>query len=445
MQYAAKSINGQRVEIEDILTYEISYTNESGVTIDELVIEDSSPYGTSYKEDTAKLTILDGNGNKIDLESSEETFLGVDNNGNSIYITGNVNVSTKTHDPKTEENSKYSVVTNVADITWTVNNLPDGYTVKVSFDVDVTEDALEIETKTVENDADVIVKIGDNIYNLKTNLVENPVDDPDDPVKDVLNQAGASIDGEKVQVGNTLTYKITYTNNSEEALDSVVITDAPPTGTVYVADSARGCRTNGDKIEKDENGKYVSDGVAIVVSADGTITWTYKNVAISETVTVYFDVEVTEAAQSIADKIIVNDAGVKINNDPEIRTNVVTNPVEPEEPDKPDDPNPGKVIINSDGSESTVSTGAFGERVTFDISINAVNKVKNDANEIVQVEKYYIYDKLDPGFTLDADSMVVTINGNQYKVGSGKSNDNNVTTYAIEKMWVSFMFASHIL
>lgn len=406
-----QSIDGNQVKVGNTLTYSISYTNDSGVTIDDLVITDAPPAGTEYVKDSAKAYRHEDGA--IDLNNVDDTA--------------------KIEAANTDNN-----------ITWTFHNVAAGTTVEVRFQVKVTEDALNIISKTIVNDALVDVKIGDNTYNLKTNQVKNPVYDPDDPVKDVLRD-GRSIDGEPVnapkagteggtpQEGDTLTYKISYTNKEKSdgtgsAADSVVITDAPPTGTVYVAGTAKGKRT-GTATE--------SDG--ITVNPDGTITWTFSNVAVDETVDVYFDVKVTEAALTITNKTIVNDALVDVqigDNTYNLKTNKVENPVGEETHNT----NPGKVIINEDGSETTTSTGKFGDTVTFDIGVNTVNQVEQtvttgDMSEtkIVQVEKYYLYDKMDSGLTLDKESMVITINDKEYKATvSETTSETGLTKYGIE-------------
>ena len=380
------SIKDQQVRVGDVLTYSISYTNKpekggEASVLDSLTITDAAPVGTTYKIDSATATRTDTAGTAAEI------------------------------------------VVNDPNIEWTFTNVGVNETVEVRFQVTVTDDALT--TRIIENDANTTVKIGDNTYEMKTNQVKNPVEDPDDPVKDVmLGDATASIDGEKVEVGNTLTYKISYTNHEITDLNSVTITDAAPTGTVYVDKSATGTRQAGGSDAAEEA------NVAAVAS-DGTITWTFNNVAANETVTAYFKVNVTEAAKSITNKTIVNDADVSLDGAPAIKTNQVTNTV-PGDPDEPDDPNPGKVIINADGSESTTSTGSFGDTVKFDVGVNAVNLVKDDGESPVQVKAYYIYDQLDPGFDLQPVTMKVTIAGTEYTVAKDAAQSvTDVTTYTI--------------
>ncbi len=59
-----------------------------------------------------------------------------------------------------------------------------------------------------------------------------------------------------------------------------------------------------------------------------------------------------------------------------------------------EDENPGKVIVEDDGSKVTKNSAAYGETVQFDIGVNAVNY--NGDKKIVE---YYIKDTLGTGFT----------------------------------------------
>lgn len=457
---SGQSIDGNLVDVDDVLTYEISYTNNAKdgegnpVDLDSVTITDAVPTGTTYVGGSAwgLMTKAPAMGDTLDdsfgivigndpTDNRSEGTNGKDPNGSNESGSGSSD-NGSVGDPDADDSLKPGVSVKVAEngITWNFTCVPAGATVVAYFQVKVTEAAQKIPDKTIVNDADVKVKIGENEYDLKTNKVTNPVYDPDDPVKDVLDEDGESIDGERVEVGDILTYEISYKNTETEkdendkdvgiTLDSVTITDAAPTGTTYVADSAAGYRdTVIDGVTVDENGKNVYEGVDIEIGADGAITWTFENVGVNETVIARFQVKVTEAALSISDKTVVNTGDVSLNDKPAIKTNKVTNPTG----DEPDDPNPGKVIVNADGTESTVSTGNYGDTVNFSIGINAVNKVTEDDGSIVQVKNYYIYDKLAVGFSLDKLSRIF-INGlpydfndpSTYKNDSGEETNVNV-------------------
>ncbi|MCD7950504.1 MAG: VWA domain-containing protein, partial [Erysipelotrichaceae bacterium] len=231
------SINGDMVKVGETLTYAIDYTNNTE-SEEKVVVTDKAPEGTSYVANSAK-----------------------------AYIDG-----TEITDPNIDVSADGT-------ITWTVDSLAAGSTLKVSFDVLVEDTAQSLDKNTVVNDALVTV---DNDYELTTNTVTNDV--PEDPVKDVVDDNGDSIDTDMVKVGDTLTYTIDYKNDTKDA-ESVVVTDKAPEGTSYVANSAK-AYIDGTEIT-DPN---------IDVSADGTITWTVDSLAAGSTLKVSFDVLVEDTA-----------------------------------------------------------------------------------------------------------------------------------------------------
>ena len=170
------SIDGQKVQSGDILTYTVSYTNYTGKTGD-VTITDVIPEHTVYVEGSA------------------------DNGG--VFADGV--------------------------LTWNIANVAADATVTVSFQVEVTG-----KNVTVVNGADVLE--GENTY--RTNIVANSVP-TDEVVKDVFqaNAPQISIDGKQVAVGDELLYTITYHNSYEDAAD-VTVTDTIPQHTAYVEGSA---------------------------------------------------------------------------------------------------------------------------------------------------------------------------------------------------------------
>ena len=239
------SIDGKKVEKGDVLTYTVTYKNYSGVAED-IVITDVIPEYTTYVEGSA------------------------DNGG--VYSDGT--------------------------LTWTINGVAPDATVTVSFSV-----IADYADVTVVNKADVLE--GSNTF--ETNAVTTIVVE-DTVVKDVFHVAepDISIDGESVQKGDILLYKVTYTNSDDFAAD-VTITDVIPEYTTYVEGSA------------DNNGVY----------ADGTLTWNVHLEA-GESITVTFKVEVVGT-----DVNIVNRATV-LEGENELISNMVTNNVPKEEvPEQP--------------------------------------------------------------------------------------------------------------
>lgn len=229
------TINGKAVKSGDVLTYTISYTNTTD-SDREVTITDTIPKLTTYVDSSA------------------------DNGG--VYAGGK--------------------------LTW-VKRVAKNETFKVTFKVKVNDN---VDGKEITN----IGHVSDGLTNVDTNPTNNPT--PKKPEKDVLNDSNLSIDGKKVQWGQTLTYTVTYQNTTGEARD-VTITDAIPEYTTYVSGSA-------------DNGG---------VFANGKLTWT-KNVANGETFKVTFKVKVNDDANG---KLIENTAQV-VSGDNEVKTNTTKNP-----------------------------------------------------------------------------------------------------------------------
>jgi uncharacterized repeat protein (TIGR01451 family) len=94
--------------------------------------------------------------------------------------------------------------------------------------------------ETIENTANV----SDGENQSSSNAVTTSV-----PVKNVYDYAHGDADGDAVEVGDILTYEVSFTLTEDAT--SVVVTDDVPAGTSYIADSA-------------------SDGGTV---RGGTITW----------------------------------------------------------------------------------------------------------------------------------------------------------------------------
>lgn len=108
-----------------------------------------------------------------------------------------------------------------------------------------------------------------------------------------------SIDGKKVQIGDELLYKISYTNYTGKAATKVTVTDTLPASLAYVEGSA------------DKGGSF----------ANGVVTWQLTNVAAGETVTVSFRAKVANTTAAVANTATV------VDDENTYTTNEVTNPV----------------------------------------------------------------------------------------------------------------------
>lgn len=180
------SIDGKKVQPGDILTYTLTYTNYTGLAVDEVVISDTIPNHT---------VLVDGS---------------VSNSG-------------------AFDGSK---------LTWKFQNVPADDVITVSFQVKVVDAGVTVENKGA-------VLEGTNTYHSVE--VKNPVDKIEKEVSHI-SDTSLNIDGKEVELNDILLYKITYTN-ADDAPAQVTITDTIPRYTSYVDGSAtEGGSLRGDKL-----------------------------------------------------------------------------------------------------------------------------------------------------------------------------------------------------
>ena len=241
------SVDGKPVGVGDILTYKISYTNNTSTTAEKITVTDTYPENTVYVDGTLKVT-ADAGSTVTKTEPGEDRMINVE-----------------------------------------IAEVPAGYTGEVSFQVEVEKEAAGTVLK---NGAKVIN--GDNEF--ETNVVTNPV-----PKKEVFDENNVDIDGQGVNVGDFLTYKISF-DLEQASGDDVIVTDTIPTGTEFVS--------------ADDGGLLEGN----------TVKWNLDPLPAGKDYSVSFKVKVTTAALDI-DKI-TNTGKLKIGEGgPEIETNPVTNPV----------------------------------------------------------------------------------------------------------------------
>lgn len=141
-----------------------------------------------------------------------------------------------------------------------------------------------------------------------------------------------NIDGQNVMVGDILTYHIDVVNpENEPALADVL--DRIPAGTSYVEGTAS------------DNGHYDAE--------NGILTWTDLSVPANGTVTVSFQVEVTEAA--LAENEISNNADVAFKNGFSYTTNTTKNPPE------------GKQVTDTNGNPIPETGVKVGDSLIYHI------------------------------------------------------------------------------
>ena len=177
-------------------------------------------------------------------------------------------------------------------VTWYIDNIPAGQYVEVSFQVEVTEDALsgDYGVASIDNTAYVTLSNG---FSYTTNTTNNPPEG-----KKVVDTAGNAITG-NVEIPQVLVYRIRWNNDSGSEA-TVTINDIIPAGTTYVENSA-------------------SHG-GVYDAAAQTVTWTLENVEAGASGVVSFRVNVNAAAG----EDIYNDAEIQIgDNEPRV-TNKAT-------------------------------------------------------------------------------------------------------------------------
>ncbi|MBQ9033688.1 MAG: DUF11 domain-containing protein, partial [Lachnospiraceae bacterium] len=245
------------VKVGDEITYEISYKN--------------------YKKDTANVTIKDTLDPNVEFVSASD---GGAKTGNAVF--------------------------------WTIENVEAGKEGTVTLTVKVLEGALQSKKgpgKVVNGGDSTTVKVG-NDQEYSVEVVENPVPEPPVPEephkREISPYKGNGTLGE-VNVGDEITYEISYKNYKDEAVDVVI------------------------KDTLDKNVEYVStsDGGKLV---NGVVIWTLKDVEAGKAGKVTLTVKVLKGAlkSNGGPGKVVNggpSATVKIGNDDEVSLEVVENPV----------------------------------------------------------------------------------------------------------------------
>lgn len=346
-------------------------------------------------QNNSHYTVLLGNNGKLTLKANtpvpEKTVqvnnTVVDGNGVAVQVGDNLTYSVTVENALDEE-ATYTITDKVPAgtelvagsispggteaggvVTWSVK-IPANDSVKVSFTVQVTKEALDtaVVPGTIKNTAVVTFPNG---AQYSTNPVENPPygkTASDASGNDTATQSGYN-------VGDVITFSIRYHNNEtndkgEYVAANITITDKLPEGTELVA------------------GSISHDGT---MADDGTITWNLTNVQPSMTGVVTFQVRITADAVSP----VTNSADITVGNNPTIITNttetqlnkgdlVLTKTVA--EGDK----NDGTFELTLQESTGkltgtyTVTDSSIADSVTFDGKGYAVVKIKH--NESITIE-----------------------------------------------------------
>ena len=233
------SPDGSIAGVGDILEYTIHWVNdaeENGQAVAaEVTITDTIPAGTEYVQDSAS--------------------------DNGAYADGK--------------------------ITWTIDAAA-GAQGDVTFEVKVTEDAVENANNEITNTATV------GVNDVSYKVTSNPTYVPE-------KEDGVGEDG-SIRVGQELTYTISY-KNTEDTVATITITDVVPEGTEFV---------------RADNGGDINNG---------TVTWTIENVQPDTAGTVTMTVKVVSAWE----EEVENSASISIGHDNvniTVDTNTETTPID---------------------------------------------------------------------------------------------------------------------
>lgn len=308
--------NGPLVFAGDEITYKISWEN--------------------YENDTATVVIrdpLDPNVEFVEAIISENEVLKADG-------------SDSTDGAVVYDSANHTVI-------WTLKDQIAGASGEVKLTVKVKEDA--VAAGHVDNTADV--KVG-NHPEQKTDTMRNPT-------PDVHKTEPDPGDGERVLVGQELTYEITWENYKPDSA-KVVIYDELDEGVDFKQAAFNGTVLNAAD-EKDGSGNITvtKDNITITYYANAdpgkgvlahTVVWELNDRSAGDKGKVVLKVTTNgkavykeEGGSNKADGEVENDAQVQVGTDNKVSTELVTNPLTPDK----EEVSPGDKMMAGIGDEIT--------------------------------------------------------------------------------------------
>ncbi len=355
-----------------------------------------NPIEPDEPTDPEKSVEIIGEGTEQDFEDDgEEAAIGSDliykiafyNNNNEaadIIITDVLDAGLTYIEGSASNGGAYDAASHT--LTWTLHDVEAFTAGFVTFTATVNENAKT--TAKVDNTASVQI---DNEESVDTNTVTNPIepDKPTDPEKKVAQNSEAGQDGTEVEIGDRITYEITYYNHNNVPA-AVTITDELDKGVDYVCSSPEG--------------SYNED--------TRTVTWTLEAVPAFASGNVSITVEVNETAL-VTDEV-TNKASVQIGDNNPAVTETVENPV--------DDPNGPKKSVDTDADEDFDDDGkevAVGDSLVYEITYKNGHSTE---------ETITITDVLDDGLTF----VSATPEGT-YAISTDE-NGHTVITWTIENV-----------
>ena len=300
--------DSQDVDTGDKITYTITYYNWTGETAD-VTITDKVPAGTTF-DSCSNDCVVNGDSVSWNIRNAESHTSG------KVTLTVEVDISAD----KISNTARVTIGSNSVDLSYKVQNAVKTYNVNHAFTV--SEDTktkyslttlplsvtdlipadqtgkknTEKVTPTAIDTADLTIKVPAGEWKFDSwDADEKTVNKANVTFtgawsytpKEKVPPTKTVTSGKTVDVGDTITYSIGYTN-WQNIPAAVVIEDTIPAGTQFVS--------------ADENGKQSSDGK--------TITWTLNNVPANGTGTVSLTVKVLSSVTTP----VKNTAKVKIGD-----------------------------------------------------------------------------------------------------------------------------------
>ena len=335
----------------------VAYDNSAATTDSDKAVEGKAAFTNSVPAKTASVTGADGKltdieGNLVGVGSQITYTINWVNNayetvdGQKVAQAATVTVTDELPEGVTYVSSDNSgtLGTDGKTVTWTLADQAANASGQVTVTVTVNDKAIE----TIENNATINVK-DNSSYNSTYNTTPSKVNVPKKTV------SGVDANG-KTKVGDELTYTVSF--KLDEPAEAITVTDTVPTGTSYVAESAK-CETEGAD--------------ATIKSESGTISWSFDKLQ-AGTYTVSFKAKVTADAVSQTDGV-QNQAEVQVGaNGSKLKSNKVTTPLATGDMDVKLVTNPTDtgdtfdVTVKLTDSDGNPISGKFGEgdsAVTF--------------------------------------------------------------------------------
>ena len=223
------------------------------------------------------------------------------------------------------------------EVSWTIATLAPGETKRVAFTVN-----------TGSANTGSIINTARAVHNSRTTISNTIIHQR--PVENVNYTVSKRSDkmGQTVAVGDTIKYFIDVTNIGDTAVTAMHVYDTIPYGTVYKANSAN----------------------PYAVIANDTLDWTIASIAQGQTVTLSFEVTVTEAAVALVRNVATATVGTVTRVSNEVVNPLTTPPI------------PRVSTVKRGSHDSVITEGStitYYIDVTNTSSVNVENVVVTDA------------------------------------------------------------------